>query len=405
MFKINSKENYLVACSGGPDSMALLDMARKNCKHIEVAHVNYHKRDTAKRDENIVRKYCKKYKLKLHVLNVHPEDVKGNFQAYAREARYSYFNKICTKNELDAVLVAHHKDDLIETYFMQMDKKLKVSCYGLASEILINDVFVIRPLLDYTKADLVKYCEDNHIEYGIDESNNSDCYTRNKIRHSKVDKMSKAEKNKVVAEINKKNKEEDKKYRIGNKIFGKKSVFTVKEFVNAPYVEYGLRTLLGDKSDKFFDEMLRQIKTAKSYCYKGDLIWVSKEYDKVHVFFRPLKYYFKFKNMDELLKCNYYYFKVGKRGASTDTVTLAKKDFPVYLRMPLPGDKITLRYGTKKLNRFFIDNKVPTKDRLTWPVLENKNGEVILVPGIGCDVAHYSQKPNVSVIKLNWSEE
>ena len=52
------KENVLIACSGGPDSMALLDMYRTK-KKVVVCHINYHKRDSAKRDENIVRKYCK----------------------------------------------------------------------------------------------------------------------------------------------------------------------------------------------------------------------------------------------------------------------------------------------------------------------------------------------------------
>ena len=65
MFNIDSKQKYSVACSGGPDSMALLDMARKQALYVEVAHVNYHKRDTAKRDEKIVRAYCRKYKIKL----------------------------------------------------------------------------------------------------------------------------------------------------------------------------------------------------------------------------------------------------------------------------------------------------------------------------------------------------
>lgn len=385
--------------------MALLDMARNKCKHIEVAHVNYHKRETAKRDENIVRKYCKKYGIKLHVLNFKPEEVKGNFQANARDARYSFFKKLCDRNRLDAVLVAHHKDDLIETYLMQIDKKLKVSCYGLASVVIIKDVHVIRPLLNYTKADLLKYCDDNCIQYGIDESNNTDCYTRNKVRHNRVDKMSKSDKNKIVSEINKKNKEENRKANIGKKLFYKKSVFNVSEFIEAPYIEYGLRSIFGNKSDKFFDEMLRQIKTAKTYLYKGDNVWLSKEYNKVHVFKKPAEYCIKCKSNDELLKSKNYYFKIGKKGKTIDTVTLNKNDFPVFVRTPLPSDRIVLRFGSKKLNRFFIDNKVPIKDRLTWPVLENKDGNIVLVPGIGCDVAHYSKKPNISMIKLNWSEE
>ena len=385
--------------------MALLDMARKQALYVEVAHVNYHKRDTAKRDEKIVRAYCRKYKIKFHLLDVYPENVKGNFQAYARNARYSYFKKICDKNKLDAVLVAHHKDDLIETYLMQIEKRLKVSHYGLAKNIDINNLHVIRPLLKYTKNDLLNYCNDNCICYGIDESNNSDCYARNRIRHQKIEKMSKSEKNKIVKEINTKNKEEDRKNSIGLKTIKKKYVFDVDEFINAPYIEYGIRGIIGNKSDKYIAEILRQIKQSKTYVYKGENVWISKEYDKVYVFNKPLKYSFKCKNIKELIKCKSNNFKVSKKGKSVDVATLTSNDFPVVLRSPLPGDKIVLRFGTKKLNRFFIDNKITIKDRLTWPVLESKNGNAILVPGIGCDVSHYSQKPNISVIKLNWSEE
>ena len=59
-----------------------------------------------------------------------------------------------------------------------------------------------------------------------------------------------------------------------------------------------------------------------------------------------------------------------------------------------------MTYGTKKLNRFFIDNKIRLKDRLLWPVMVNKNASAILVPEIGCDIKHYSEKHNVFMIKL-----
>ena len=90
--KINLKNNrYLIAVSGGPDSMALLDIVRNKKKYIEVAHVNYHKRDSAINDEKLVRRYCRKYKIKFHLLDVYPDEVKGNFQSYARDKRYEFF--------------------------------------------------------------------------------------------------------------------------------------------------------------------------------------------------------------------------------------------------------------------------------------------------------------------------
>lgn len=401
MFNDLKKENrYLIACSGGPDSMALLDMAHKYFDYIEAAHVNYHKRDSALRDEKIVRKYCKNNNIKFHLLNSDPKKVDGNFQAYAREQRYKFFGDICTKNNLDGVLVAHHMDDLIETYFMQMDKKLTVNYYGLASNIYLYYVFVHRPLLGYTKNDLYEYCVNNNIEFGIDESNLEDHYTRNKVRHSIVEKMSLKEKKKLVKEINKKNaKNLNDVAQIAKKIDAKKD-YTVKQFLRIKNFKLGLRVLFGNKSDRFFEEMLRQIKDSDKYLYKGESFWLSKEYNCVHIFLKPTSYEYKIDKMSDFKKISNLYFRISKNGNSMEGVTISSKDFPITIRNCISGDKINMLYGTKKLNRYFIDNKVLIKDRLTWPVMLDNKSNAILVPGIGCDKGHYSKKHNIYMIKL-----
>ena len=122
------KEKVLIACSGGPDSMALLDMV-KDKYDVYVAHINYHKRATADRDERIVKNYCKKNNLPLYVKDY--KDTKGgNFQDKARVFRYEYFSQLVKELKLKRVLVAHHKDDLIETYFLQLNRGGEVSYYG-----------------------------------------------------------------------------------------------------------------------------------------------------------------------------------------------------------------------------------------------------------------------------------
>ena len=390
---------YLLAVSGGPDSMALLDIAKNNKLYIEVAHINYHKRDSAKNDELLVKRYCKNNKIKFHLLNVYPKDVKGNFQSYARNVRYEYFNKLCKKHKLDGVLVAHHLDDHLETYLMQMDKNIGVTYYGLSKCSLIKGVLVYRPLLKYEKNDLVKYCETNNIEYGIDESNLLDIYTRNKIRHQVIEKMSIKDKRQLAKTIDLKNKEKAKQDKYVERYL-KKNTYLVDEFLNLKYLNTYLRKLYPNKSDKHFEEMIKQIKNSKQYVYIENDICLVKEYGMINMFKVPSDYKYTFKSIDELNNKTYKYFKIRKKGTSIEAVTLTKKDFPITIRNYKQNDHIKMKYGTKGINRFFIDNKINLFDRMIWPIMFNSKGSAILVPKLGCDVNHYSKKPNVFMIKL-----
>lgn len=394
------KKRLLIAVSGGPDSMALLDMQRKKDNYIEVAHVNYHKRDSANRDEKIVKDYCKKYAIKFNKLDFDSENIKGNFQANAREARYTYFASLCKKHKLDLVLVAHQKDDNIETYLMQMDKKLGVNHYGIAQTSYLYGVLVSRPLLGYSKKELIKYCEDNNVAYGVDESNLSNAYERNRVRHSKVEKLTEKQKDKLIKEIDKKNNESAMHFHSAVTYIGDKECFEVKEFLAIPYIKEFLRRFFPKKSDKHLDEMLRQLKSAKTYKYTANGIYLVKEYDHISFFTKPTDYEYKFKQLSDMKSKTYEGFKLLKKGNSTQGVTLTKADFPVTIRNVKDGDSIVMKYGTKKLNRFFIDNKIYLKDRMSWPVVVNKKGNVILVPGLGCDECHYSKKHDIFVIKL-----
>ena len=90
----------VVACSGGPDSMALLDQLNKQG-------------DTADRDEKIVKEYCKKYDIPVRVL--YPVHEKGNFQAWARDVRYAFFEEVADEFDTKLLYVAHQMDDVIET--------------------------------------------------------------------------------------------------------------------------------------------------------------------------------------------------------------------------------------------------------------------------------------------------
>jgi tRNA(Ile)-lysidine synthase len=121
------------------------------------------------------------------------------------------------------------------------------------------------------------------------------------------------------------------------------------------------------------------------------------QYDKA-VITSSKNYDFSVK-FDKIYYTTHEFFSTKKSGPSTSGVSLSPSDFPIVIRNARHGDKIAMRYGTKKVSRFFIDRKIKMEERRVWPVVENAQGEVILVVGLGCDKYHYSQQPNLFVVK------
>ena len=378
--------------------MALLDMCLKHDVYLEVAHMNYHHRDTADRDEKIVRNYCRKNKIRFHKADYNDDQHKGNFQNNARNERYTFFKRICDKNQLDMVLIGHNLDDFIETYLMQKKKDIGVSYYGIKEKNVINGVNVYRPLLKTEKKDLEKYCIDNQIEYGIDETNLSDAYTRNRIRHEEVEKMYSKQKKTLYRDIESLNKDLERRNKETERYL-KGSLFTLDYFLDTPDLKLYLHRHFPDKSDKTVKEMIRQLKETKRCVFKGKDILLVKEYEMIRKSDPIKEYEFVFSRPQDIEYKRYGIFRVSEKGNSFEGATLSKSDFPLTIRNYRAGDRIEMLYGNKGINRFFIDKKIGYYDRKMWPVVLNKCQNIILVPGLGCDVNHYSKKHNFFVIK------
>ena len=201
-------KKWLIGASGGPDSMALVKICLDKKINFAIAHVNYHHRKEAEEEEEYITSFAKKHHIPIYVLNGQ-FTYSGNFEAEARRYRYNFFKEIIEKDNYDGVLVAHHKDDLLETYLMQKEKHLIPETYGLAEEIDYEGIRVCRPLLSYTKKDLENICKDAGIKYYIDCTNNDITLARNYIRHEILAKMSEEEKEDLLKEIQDKNKHMD----------------------------------------------------------------------------------------------------------------------------------------------------------------------------------------------------
>lgn len=382
--------------------MTLLDQCVKKSMDIIVAHVNYQKRESAKRDEELVRNYCEEHHVPFFVTYC-PTKHKGNFQGYARKFRYDFFRELCEKEKCDRVLVAHQQDDLFETYLIQCQRRSVPLFYGLNKQVIHHGVVIERPLLNMTKKECYQYCFDNDVPFGEDESNFSNDYLRNRLRKEVVDAWSEERRKEVLEEINRRNEiklqEEDKIKSVVDLLDDDIPVETFKNVENPTDV---LRFWLY-RNGKGFNVSNRRLKTIcetilkdeSNYEFKIDDVTLMKSYDVIQLV-KDIEYSYTFERIEEF-ECEY--FKISKEGSSTEAVTLKEEDFPITIRSPKPMDAIQMRFGRKKINRFFIDRKISHKERKIYPIVVNSMGNVVLVPKLGCDVEHYTVQPNCFVLK------
>ena len=219
----------LLAVSGGPDSMFLLNKYKK--RNIVVAHVNYHKRLDSNVDQNVVASFCHKHHIALEILDA-PPITGGNFQDQARTIRYQFFKRVYHKHHCDQLLTAHHKDDFIETALMQQASKRLPTQFGMAKKIRLWGMNVYRPLINtYYKHEIRAWVDKHNIKYTIDSSNSELQYQRNKIRNGLQAKTAK-EKDDLFGWFVMANKILRKKHKRINKVYHKweKSRFLLKKF-------------------------------------------------------------------------------------------------------------------------------------------------------------------------------
>lgn len=98
----------------------------------------------------------------------------------------------------------------------------------------------------------------------------------------------------------------------------------------------------------------------------------------IHIFEKPKEYFYQFNDYQDLKKKKYSYFKLTTKGEKIQGVTISKDDFPIYIRPYKASDIIKMRYGTKRINRFFIDNKIDSRQRMIWPIMLNKIKKLFL---------------------------
>lgn len=403
---LDKNASIVVACSGGPDSMCLLDLVTKLKDELNlniiVAHVNHKLRSESEEEAKMVENYAKENNITFELLEI-TDYINGNFtEEDARKRRYNFFNEIIKKYQASALLTAHHGDDLIETILMRLTRGSNLSGYIGIKEISQTDNYkTLRPLLTITKDEIVNYLKENNVPYRLDKTNEELKHTRNRYRHIVLPFLKK-ENPKVHEKYLKFSKElieydnfvntyiKDKKFIVDNSIVINK-VSSEIDFIKRKCLELLIKDI--QKKDYFdvSDEQMNNL--MKLYNQSNKTIDLNNNYMGVNSYG---KIYIKKKEnkvlneivLDKDIKLEdyifYYNSQDGDNSNSCIYLNTSEITLPLKIRGVLPGDKMKIKNlnGSKKISDIFIDSKVPKDKRSTYPIVVDSKNTVLWVPNL-----------------------
>ena len=406
-FNINENDYLIVGCSAGPDSMSLLHYLKHNTKNkIVCAHVNHNVRIESTKEEDYLKKYCQNENIIFESITITTYQ-ENNFENEARKKRYKFYEKILTKYNSKFLFLAHHGDDLIETILMKIARGSNIEGYaGIKKISKIKNYYIIRPLLDYTKDDLIKYNKEHNIKYYIDKSNNNILYTRNRYRkyilpklkdeniniHKQYLKYSntlleynnyiKEEANKYIKKIWHNNKLDLLKWKNIHPFIKKNILFEILNNIynNTPNIITekhinNIIKLIENNKPNLTLNLPKQFICIKEYNY----LYIKKIEHNKENYKIPLK--------DINIIDNHIIEKIDKtplNGNDICKLNSNKIKLPLYIRNKKEGDTIEQLglNGRKKIKEIFIENKIPKQNRDRYPLLVDSQDRIIWIPSL-----------------------
>lgn len=190
-------DSLLLTVSGGIDSVAMVHFFLSTNIKIGIAHCNFKLRgEDADLDEQFVKELASKLKIPFYSISFNTKEYaleKGiSIQMAARDLRYDWFEKVRKEKKYDYIATAHHKNDVAETMLINLTKGTGIA--GLHG-ILSKKDKIIRPLLGFTREEIMSFVEDKQIPFREDLSNSDIKYTRNKMRHQVISELEKINSN------------------------------------------------------------------------------------------------------------------------------------------------------------------------------------------------------------------
>lgn len=418
-------QKVLLAVSGGIDSMVLLHLFEKSGFEYGVAHCNFQLREKeSDGDEELVRN-----KVLIHGIPAFFEtfDTKEHaaingisIEMAARDLRYEFFEKVRKENGFDFIATAHHQDDLIETFFLNLSRKTGIK--GLTG-IKEKSGKIIRPLLFAGRAEIEKYAKDNFINFREDSSNNEVVYQRNFLRNKILPlftKLNPAFKKNILASIsNLKDAENVYSGFINNE---KSNIVQENEeyieividwLQNSQFPKILLLEILSDYNfnSTVVDEVFNSLETESGKQFFSKTHRIIKDRDSLFISAikeEEKKIYYIEKDDIELFepyditleKLPARNFKIIKK-ANVACIDINEIEFPLLMRKWKQGDyfqPIGMK-GFKKVSDFFIDQKIPIHEKEnTWLLCSGK--KIIWIMGQRLDDRFKITPQSTQVLKI-----
>lgn len=425
---IKKNDRIVVGCSGGPDSIFLLEVLLRIREEynlfLGLAHINHMFRgEEADRDENFVRSLGEKYNIPVFVKRKSMEelsrDKKITLEEAGREIRYSFFDEVLNEINGNKVALAHNLDDQVETFLFRL---IRGSSFEGLEGILDKREKFVRPINEIYKSEIMEYLDKNMIEYKIDSTNLQNDYTRNSIRLDLIPFLENNYNPKVkeklfnfikeIREINQILEIDYEKY-IENNIIDINKLFTLdKEYLRKKVINYYLNINNIKVSRNKIENILSILETGGTKKIKLDkYCTLVKEYDKIYLSVNKTE-----KNQVKELVLNIpgkvafgeYIVEAtlegeNFKGGEQEFKTNLKKDDKLLVRSRISGDVIFLKgmETYKKVKDIFVNSKIPKDKREGIPIVvhqKDSSDEIVWLCGVRKSKNYFSNSKEESVV-------
>lgn len=402
---INKK--IILSVSGGIDSLVLFDLLKNLGFNFVVAHFNHQQRKQSKTEASYIEKLCEKNNItyEYFILNI---DQTKNFQSEASRLRKKHLMEAAKKHQTDVIVTAHQLDDLAETVILKLSRGSNLLGYaGMQQSYFKYGIHFVKPLLYIKKEEIIQYAKQNNIKFFEDETNISTLYTRNKIRHEIIPLLIE-ENPSFLKKIIEYNKNLSKSFNYIRKtttsFLNNKDFFSISEFKKLDEaIQHDIIAYLLENKDinitlnklEMIVDFLLTSKPNASITLEKDLFF-KKEYDLAFISKKEVPIIFKQKlfltkenvlpNNDVIIFNNINNDFVNKN----DILWYNKMVLPLYARTRENGDLLFFDYGHKKLKDFYIDQKVPLRERNSDIIIVDSNNQILAVIG-----RYYNRNPKL----------